>query len=44
MTFGMYVGITGSLIFSTIAVVSALWTINNSLRTLIDLKRKENIK
>lgn len=36
MTFEMYIGITGVIICCTISIVSMLWSINKSLRILID--------
>lgn len=41
MTFGMYVGITGAMISCTVAIVSMLWSINNSLRTLVKITEDE---
>lgn len=37
MSLEMYIGITGAIICCTIAVVSMLWGINNSLKALIKI-------
>lgn len=42
MSLGMYIGITGAIIFCTISVISMLWRTNNLLVEILTELKKLN--